>query len=82
MGVSKTACGRVGSLTPPPTPSPGFGRGGAAGSSSAQDGPRLALAPEGPQRAQDGLQNGFQDTSRWFKIASDIHPRGLQTAPR
>ena len=23
-----------------------------------------------------------QDSSRWLKIASDTHPRGLKTAPR
>ena len=42
----------------------------------------------GPRWLQEGLgerkmaSKMAQDTSRWLKIASDAHPRGLKTAPR
>ena len=42
----------------------------------------------GPRWLQEGLRERkmaskmAQDSSRWLKIASDTHPRGLETAPR
>ena len=52
--------------------------GGAAGRQGAQDGPRWL---------QEGLRELkmaskiAQDSSKWRKIASNIHPRGHKTAP-
>ena len=47
VGVSETACGRVGSLTPPPTPSPGPGRGGSRAVRASK------MAPDGSKRAAE-----------------------------
>ena len=74
MGVSETACGLVDSLTPPPTPSPGSGRGGVASGQSVQDGPKLL---------QEGLREPkiaskmTQDSARSLQMASYM----LQEAP-
>ena len=58
-------------FAPPPTPSLGSGRGVREG----VERPRwLKMAPRGPQRARDGLQDG----SRWLKMSSNM----LQKAPR
>ena len=79
MGVSETACGRGGKLDPSPYPLPWTWTGGFARGWSVQDGPRWL---------QEGLREPkmaskmAQDSSRWLKIASDTHPRGLKTAPR
>ena len=65
--------------TPPPTPSPGPGKG--VGFEELERPIWPKMAPRGPQRAQDDLQDG----SRLTKLAQDGFqdaPRGPKTAPR
>ena len=60
------------------TPSPWAWRKGSARGWSVQDGPRWLQ--EGPREAKMASKI-VQDSPRLFKMAINIHPRALETAP-